>query len=168
MNFIAAVCILILIIWMSLCNNRRRKQFAFEEWIECANLMITFHKSRDRMVYERILKLHRNRDLEPQKDHMLRIWLRRVLEHNPRFHTGSYDEIAIMQSETLYSYLPTIISLYKNALVLQQEVIDGINETTIQYGATGSQKYRDYLVDAVNNLSGNLQSHCIVQLAHIS
>lgn len=156
MNFIVALSIVILMVVVSLYNNRQRYKFTQEEWTDCYNLMLTFYKSRDRSTYKRILKLHRTHELNDQKDNMLRIWIRRVLEHNPSFNTGSPEETAIFDSEILYLELPLMVSLFKNAKASRSEVIDSMDETRVQYGATGSQIYMDYMNDAVKNLAGYL------------
>lgn len=171
MQLIIAIPFAIFAVWIMIHNHRRQKQFALEEWTDCAQLLLTFHRNPDRTLYERVLKLHVARQLDTQQDRIVRLWIRRVLEKNPNFHTQSPEEVAITRSETLFSYLPTVVSMYQSGRSRASEVTDAINETAAQYGATGSQHYLDELgacANAVYNMNSELRTQCQIQLARLS
>ena len=148
-------------------NAKQQQEFAQQEWLECANGMFTFHRTKNRDLYERVLRLHRTRQLKPSLDRMSRLWLRRVLETNPHFHTGSIEENAFRNSETLFSYLVPVVSLYQSGRTAAMDVSESINETAVQYGATGDKLYLDELKQAGAVLGGVFNQQCMVQIARL-
>lgn len=168
MELIIAIPVAIFIVWFMVRNYRQQKEHALAEWINCAQQLLSFHKAPDRTLYERILRLHRTRQLDPQQDRIIRLWLRRALEKNNNFHTGTTEELAITNSSTLFSYLPTVLALYQKGRARASEVTDAINETVAQYGATGEQNYLIELGTAAKSLGGELRLQCITQLNRLA
>lgn len=167
MDLIIAIPLALFIVWFMVRNYRIQKAYATAEWIECAQKLLSFHRSPDSTLYERILRLHRTRQLDPQQDRIIRLWIRRALEKNSKFHTGTPEEVAITNSTTLFSYLPAVITLYHQGRARASEVTDSINETAAMYGASGVPEYLAELNAAANSVGGTLQSQCLAQLSRI-
>jgi hypothetical protein len=152
--------LVLIVLIMFFYNAKQRGNFGKDSWKDRKKEMLSFYQDPSRETYEHILKLHRENEISPQKDRVVRLWLRRVLEKYPGFNEGSLEEKAILNSTMLFSDLSVTYQSFLSRNISDADLIDAMLEAAVQYGATGLSYYREPLRQVVQSLhDGDLKQY---------
>lgn len=166
MGLLLALLVAVVIAIVFVRNGLQMKETVHEEWIDCMDIMVYFHTAPCVDDYRRILRLQMSGRLSYQHDRLCRLWIRRVLEMDNRYHSGTPEENIILLSVTLISNLNTIVDVFNRGGSSVDDVTAAIDETVVQYGATGDAVYLQQLVASADRLHAHamLRERCLTQV----